>query len=92
MATLMAMPYKYLLNGKLVKMYSTNFLAIHRSLREKRLASVIIGEALRRVRRKGWPTALYTTFHAMPLPFVTCNTMNRFLDPLKLREIGFANV
>jgi hypothetical protein len=44
MATLMAMPYKYLLNGKQVKMYSTNFLAIHRSLREKRLASVIIGE------------------------------------------------
>ena len=38
-------------------------MAIHRSLREKRLASVIIGEQFRRVRRKGWQTALYTTFH-----------------------------
>lgn len=67
-------------------------MAVHRSLREKRLASVVIGEQFRRVRRKGWPTALYTTFHPMPLPVVTTHLMNRFLEPQKLREIGYANV
>lgn len=67
-------------------------MAVHRSLREKRLASVVIGEQFRRVRRKGWSTALYTTFHPMPLPVVTTHLMNRFLDPQKLREICYANV
>ena len=86
------MPFKYSLNGKVIKTWSTNFLAVHKDLRNKRLAAIIIGEALRKTRLRGPPTALYTSFHALPTPLVTCAPLNRFLTPEKCREIGYANV
>ena len=92
LAMIVCMPYKYNMLGKIVKFWSCNFLAVHKDLRNKRLAPIIIGEALRKSRSKGPSTALNTSFHSYPSPVVTCAPLNRFLKPEKCREIGYANV
>ena len=89
---IVCMPYKYSMNTKVVKAWSCNFLAVHKDLRNKRLAPIVIGEALRKSRIRGPPTALNTSFHSYPSPVVTCAPLNRFLNPEKCREIGYANV
>ena len=92
LAMIVCMPYKYNMLGKIVKFWSCNFLAVPKDLRNKRLAPIIIGEALRKSRSKGPSTALNTSFHSYPSPVVTCAPLNRFLKPEKCREIGYANV
>lgn len=42
MATLVGCPKKIMINGQNVKMQETNFLAVHKKLRSKRLAQIVI--------------------------------------------------
>ena len=68
MATIVGVPKKLTLNGENVKTAEVNFLAVHRSLRGKRLAQIMIMEMMRRKRINGLMTAYYTAHHAQPTP------------------------
>ena len=73
-------------------MVEVNFLAVHRSLREKRMAQVVISEMMRRKRKLGFPQAFYTSGHSMPTPFCTIHYMNRFINCEKLVDIKYTNL
>lgn len=72
-------------------MVEVNFLAVHRKLRTKRLAQIVIQEMMRRKRKAGYPQAFYTSGHTMPTPFCTVHYMNRFLRPEKLVLTKYTN-
>jgi glycylpeptide N-tetradecanoyltransferase len=54
MACLMGVPKKLVLLGKNVNVCEVNFLAVHRKLREKRMAQIVIQEMMRRKRKLGF--------------------------------------
>jgi glycylpeptide N-tetradecanoyltransferase len=91
MATLVACPKKIVINGQTLKMAEVNFLAVHRKLRSKRLAQIVIQEMMRRKRKNGFPYAYYTSGHSMPTPFCTSLFMNRFINTHKLTEIRYTS-
>lgn len=91
MACIVGVPKKYMINGRNLKMVEVNFLAVHHSLREKRLAQIIIQEMMRRKRMYGFPQAFYTSGHSKPTPFTTSHYLNRFLNPAKLCQIKYTN-
>lgn len=67
-----------------------NFLCIHKKLRSKRLAPVLIKEIARRCNvEKVW-NAIYTAGIVLPKPISTCRYYHRSLDWLKLYEVGFS--
>jgi glycylpeptide N-tetradecanoyltransferase len=72
-------------------MCEVNFLAVHRSLRSKRMAQIVIQEVMRRKRVLGFPQAYYTSGHSMPTPFCTSHYANRFINSKKLVEIKYTN-
>ena len=80
------------MNGKQVKIIEGNFLAVHRKLREKRMAQTIITEVLRRQRKLGFNYSLYTSGKSMPTPFVTVHYMNRFLNCQRLVDGKYTNI
>jgi len=73
-------------------MAEVNFLAVHKDLRSKRLAQIMIQEMMRRKRKLGLMQAFYTSVHTQPTPFVTTYFCNRFLNPKKLVEVGYTQV
>lgn len=74
-----------------MKVAEINFLAVHASLRKKRMAQVVIEEMMRRKRLHGFPQAYYTSGHTMPTPFSTTHYMNRFINVKKLVLIKYTN-
>jgi glycylpeptide N-tetradecanoyltransferase len=89
MATALSVPKKFMINGQAVKMVEGNFLCIHKKLREKRLAQIMLQEQMRRQRAMGYPQACYTSGHAQPTPACTNYYMNKFLNPSKLVEVKY---
>lgn len=67
-----------------------NFLCIHKKLRSKRLAPVLIKEVTRRCYRLGTFQAIYTAGVVLPTPVSTCRYFHRALDWQKLYEVGFS--
>lgn len=55
MATIVGVPKKLVIFGKNIKVAEINFLAVHRSLRNKRMAQIMIQEMMRRKRLNGFP-------------------------------------
>jgi glycylpeptide N-tetradecanoyltransferase len=49
-----------------------NFLCVHKKLRSKRLAPVLIKEVTRRVNLKGIFQAVYTAGAVLPTPVASC--------------------
>ena len=69
-----------------------NFLCVHKKIRSKRLAPVLIKEVTRRVNRNdGWQ-AIYTAGVAIPTPITNAVYFHRSLNPKKLVEIDFARI
>jgi glycylpeptide N-tetradecanoyltransferase len=66
-----------------------NFLCVHKKLRSKRLAPVLIREVTRRVNRTGIWQALYTAGTILPSPISTARYYHRSLNWPKLYEVGF---
>lgn len=64
------------INGKRIfstqKMVEINFLCVHKKLRSKRVAPVLIREITRRVNLKGIFQAVYTAGVVLPKPIATC--------------------
>ena len=54
------------------KVVEINFLCVHKKLREKRVAPVLIREITRRVNLKGIFQAVYTAGVVLPKPVATC--------------------
>ena len=67
-----------------------NFLCIHKKLRSKRLAPVLIQEITRRSYVLGIFQGLYTGGIVLPKPVSSCRYFHRSLDWLKLHEVGFS--
>lgn len=69
-----------------------NFLCVHKKLRSKRLAPVLIKEITRRVNRRGLFQAAYTAGVVLPKPVACCRYWHRSLNPKKLIEVGFSRL
>jgi len=73
-------------------MVEINYLCVHKKLRSKRLAPVLIKEITRRVNHTGVFQAVYTAGLVLPVPVSTCRYYHRSLDPKKLIEVGFSRL
>jgi glycylpeptide N-tetradecanoyltransferase len=67
-----------------------NFLCIHKKLRSKRLAPVLIKEITRISYRRGVFQGLYTGGVVLPRPVSTTRYFHRSLDWQKLNDVGFS--
>jgi glycylpeptide N-tetradecanoyltransferase len=67
-----------------------NFLCIHKKLRSKRLAPVLIKEITRRQYLNDIQQAIYTAGIVLPTPVSTCRYFHRSLDWQKLYEVKFS--
>ncbi|OBZ69197.1 Glycylpeptide N-tetradecanoyltransferase [Grifola frondosa] len=69
-----------------------NFLCVHKKLRSKRLAPVLIKEVTRQCHLKGIFQALYTAGVLLPTPVSTCRYYHRCLNIPKLVDVRFTFV
>ncbi|KAJ1654170.1 glycylpeptide N-tetradecanoyltransferase [Dispira simplex] len=72
------------------RMVEINFMCVHKKLRSKRLAPVLIKEITRRVNVGGIFQAVYTAGAVLPTPLSVCRYYHRSLNPKKLVETGFS--
>ena len=75
-----------------IKASEVNFLCVHKKLRSRRLAPVLIREVTRRVNRRGVWHAAYTAGVLLPRPVATARYWHRSLDARKLVDVGFCRV
>ena len=73
-------------------MVEINFLCVHKKLRSKRMAPVLIREITRRVNLEGIFQATYTAGVLLPKPIAACRYWHRSLNPKKLVEIQFSQM
>lgn len=85
-------PVNLRIRDQVVHQVEINFLCVHKKLRNKRLAPVLIKEVTRRCNLNGIFQALYTAGAVLPKPVSTCRYYHRSLNPKKLVEIGFSRV
>lgn len=69
-----------------------NFLCVHKKLRSKRLAPVLIKEVTRRVNLCGIFQACYTAGTVLPGQVATTRYWHRSLNPKKLVKVGFSRL
>ncbi|TFY64686.1 hypothetical protein EVJ58_g2460 [Rhodofomes roseus] len=74
------------------KASEVNFLCVHKKLRSKRLAPVLIKEITRQCHLKGVFQALYTAGLLLPTPIATCRYYHRMVNVKKLVEVNFTSV
>ncbi|CAF88115.1 unnamed protein product, partial [Tetraodon nigroviridis] len=74
------------------RMVEINFLCVHKKLRSKRVAPVLIREITRRVNLQGIFQAVYTAGVVLPKPVGTCRYWHRSLNPRKLIEVKFSHL
>jgi glycylpeptide N-tetradecanoyltransferase len=75
-----------------VKMVEINYLCVHKKLRAKRVAPVLIKEITRRVNLLGIFQAVYTAGVILPSPVSKCRYWHRSLNPKKLIETQFSHL
>ncbi|XP_049848783.1 glycylpeptide N-tetradecanoyltransferase 1-like [Schistocerca gregaria] len=73
-----------------ILMAEINFLCVHKKLRSKRLAPVLIREITRRINRCNIWQAVYTSGVKLPGSISTCRYYHRPINPQKLIEVGFS--
>lgn len=74
------------------RMVEINFLCVHKKLRSKRVAPVLIREITRRVNQRGIFQATYTAGVLLPKPVAKCRYFHRPLNPKKLVAIKFSHI
>ncbi|XP_026869250.2 glycylpeptide N-tetradecanoyltransferase 1b [Electrophorus electricus] len=74
------------------KMVEVNFLCVHKKLRSKRMAPVLIREMAWRVQRHGLMQAIYGTSAMLPTPMASSRYWHRSLNPRKLIELNFSSL
>lgn len=85
-------PVDCVARGNKMQMAEINFLCVHKSLRTKRLATVLIKEVTRRVNLHDIWQAIYTAGILIPLPIAKTTYWHRSLNPKKLVEVGFSSL
>merc|ERR1711924_84979 len=75
-----------------IKMVEINFLCVHKKLRSKRLAPVLIKEITKRVNKEDVWQAVYTAGVVLPRPVSECRYYHRSLNPKKLIDVGFSHL
>ncbi|KAJ9063943.1 glycylpeptide N-tetradecanoyltransferase [Entomophthora muscae] len=88
-AFISAIPMQMRVLKDIKPMVEINFLCIHKKLRLKRLAPVLIKEVTRRSHLQGIFQAIYTAGTRIPTPVASCPYFHRTLNPKKLVEVGF---
>ena len=68
-------------NGITILMAEVNFLCVHKKLRSKQLAPLLIREVTRRVNCKNIWQAIYTSGVTLPTPFASAPYWHRSLNP-----------
>lgn len=91
-AFISAIPATMKVDDKSVKMVEINFLCVHKKLRQKRLAPVLIREITRRVNLLGIWQAVYTAGVLLPKPVTEGQYWHRSLNPKKLVSVGFSQL
>ncbi len=92
MAFISAVPAKVRVYDVIKDMVEVNFLCVHKKLRSKRLAPVLIKEITRVVNFTGVFQAVYTAGVVLPGHVGSCRYYHRTLDAKKLVEIGFTRL
>jgi glycylpeptide N-tetradecanoyltransferase len=77
---------------KAVAMVEINYLCVHKKLRSKRLAPVLIKEVTRRVNLTNVWQAVYTAGVVLPRPVAKNRYWHRSLNPKKLIDVGFSRL
>lgn len=91
-AFITAVPATVQVHKDTIKMVEINFLCVHKKLRSKRLAPVLIREITRRVNLRGIWQAVYTAGALLPRPVSSSRYYHRSLNPKKLIEVGFSRL
>lgn len=73
-------------------MVEINFLCVHKALRSRRVAPVLIKEITRRVHCQGIFQAVYTAGVLLPKPVASCRYWHRSLNPKKLVDVQFSSI
>ncbi|XP_069846523.1 glycylpeptide N-tetradecanoyltransferase 2 isoform X3 [Dipodomys merriami] len=87
-----AIPANIRIYDSVKRMVEINFLCVHKKLRSKRVAPVLIREITRRVNLEGIFQAVYTAGVVLPKPVATCRYWHRSLNPRKLVEVKFSHL
>lgn len=91
-AFITGVPSRIRVRNDIVTMAEINFLCVHKKLRSKRLAPVMIKEVTRRVHLENIWQAAYTAGVVLPTPISTCQYWHRSLNPKKLIDVGFSRL
>jgi len=89
-ATIFGIPIKLRIRENVLDVVEINFMCVHKKLRSKRLAPVLIKEVTRRCHLVGVYQAIYTGGAILPTPVGSARYFHRSLDWLKLYEVGFS--
>ncbi|CDW58466.1 glycylpeptide N tetradecanoyltransferase 2 [Trichuris trichiura] len=87
-----AIPATIRVYNRAMKMVEINFLCVHKKLRSKRMAPVLIREVTRRVHLTGIFQAVYTAGVVLPRPVSSCCYWHRSLNPKKLIDVKFSQL
>ena len=89
-AFISAIPVRTRVRGKTFMASEVNFLCVHKKLRGKRLAPVLIKEITRISNLDGIWQGLHTAGVVIPRPVSTCRYYHRSINWTKLYECGFS--
>lgn len=92
LAFIAAVPQTIRVYDKERPMVEINFLCVHKKLRSKRVAPVLIREITRRVNQQRIFQAVYTAGVVLPKPVGVCRYWHRSLNPKKLIEVRFSHL
>ncbi|CAP38094.1 Protein CBR-NMT-1 [Caenorhabditis briggsae] len=87
-----AVPQTVRVYDKTVPMVEINFLCVHKNLRSRRVAPVLIREITRRVNITGIFQAAFTAGIVIPKPVSVCRYYHRSLNPRKLIDVRFSHL
>ncbi|WOL20393.1 hypothetical protein Cni_G29198 [Canna indica] len=91
-AFITGVPARIRIRDDVVRMAEINFLCVHKKLRSKRLAPVMIKEVTRRVHLENIWQAAYTAGVILPTPITTSRYWHRSLNPKKLIDVQFSRL
>ncbi|KAF9469157.1 Myristoyl-CoA:protein N-myristoyltransferase, N-terminal domain-containing protein [Collybia nuda] len=91
-AFISGVPMTLRVRGNTFSVSEINYLCVHKKLRSKRLAPVLIKEVTRQVHLKGTFQAIYTAGVVIPTPVSVCRYYHRLLNIPKLVDIKFCFV
>ena len=89
-AFISAIPVRLRVRENTIDGSEVNFLVVHKKLRSKRLAPVLIMEITRRCNVEGIYQAVFTAGVVLPKPVASCRYFHRALDWEKLYTVGFS--